>query len=130
LQPNRIETSMDLTNIRTFFIDGNYNPEATKKYRKRMGVELSMEYLGESINFRQPTNTHSGCFFLNKTQSEIYFRGDYWKLRDTSFHGPLESAATLGVMKQFQIVKPEVKNGQFLTVEHVGRNFIGMIVNN
>ena len=92
-----------------------------------MNVELCMEHLGEIIKFKQPTNTHSGCFFINKDQSSAYFEGKYWFREDASFHGPLESAATLGVMRQFQIVKPIMENGQFLTVEHVGRNFIGMI---
>ena len=45
---------------------------------------------------------------------------------DTSFHGPLESAATLGMLKTFQLMKPaRHQNGRFLTVEHGGRNFMG-----
>lgn len=127
LQPNRIETSQDLKNLRRFLIDGDYNPGATEKYRQSMHKELYMDHLGESILFKQPFNTHSGCFFLNAMQSRIYFDSEYWNLEDTSFHGPLESAATLGVMKVFQIMKPHLSNSQFLTVEHAGRNFIGML---
>ena len=46
---------------------------------------------------------------------------------DTSFHGPLESAATLGMLKTFQLMKPAPENGRFLTVEHGGRNFMGLV---
>ena len=46
---------------------------------------------------------------------------------DTSFHGPLESAATLGMLKTFQLMKPAPQNGRFLTVEHGGRNFMGLL---
>ncbi len=127
LQPNRIETSTNLKNLRRFYIDGDYNPPSTEKYRNSMNTLLCMNHLGESIKFKQRINTHSGCFFLNQKQSEEYFKGTYWNEKDASFHGPLESAATLGVMKQFQIVKPALSNGQFLTVEHAGRNFIEMI---
>ena len=79
------------------------------------------------VRFQQPLNTHSGCFFLNQWQSELYFNGPYWNQQDVSFHSPLESAATLGVMKQFQIMKPSLENGNFLSVEHAGRNFMGLV---
>jgi hypothetical protein len=86
-----------------------------------------LEHLGRAIRFRQPLNTHSGCFFLNKNQASTYFNSPHWQEEDVSFHSPLESAATLGVMKQFQIMKPALDNGQFLTVEHAGRNFMGLL---
>ena len=127
MQPNRKETSTNLKNIRKFYIDGDYNPKSTEKYRNSMHKELSMQHLGEVVIFKQPFNCHSGCFFLNRNQSNMYFEGDYWNKEDCSFHGPLESAATLGIMNQFEIVKPSIKNPEFLTVEHAGRNFIEML---
>jgi len=129
LQPNRIETSVNLQNLRRFYIDGDYNPDATDAYRQAMGVRLCMEHLGQAVNFEQPLNTHSGCFFLNRNQSSIYFSGTHWADQDDSFHSPLESAATLGVMKCFQIMKPSAANGRFLTVEHAGRNFMSLLSN-
>jgi len=129
LQPNRIETSQDLTSLRRFYIDGDYNPSASESYRHAMTVDLCMEHLGEPVSFQQPFNTHSGCFFLNHCQASTYFSGPHWAEEDVSFHGPLESAATLGVMKTFQIMKPTLKSGRFLTVEHAGRNFMGLLRN-
>lgn len=127
LQPNRIEKSLDLQSLRRFYIDGDYNPAATEAYRQSMDHQLCMEHLGQSIHFRQPLNTHSGCFFLNNNQAQHYFNQSSWKDEDDSFHSPLESAATLGVMKCFQIMKPSLSNGSFLTVEHAGRNFMGLL---
>lgn len=127
LQPNRIETSINLQSLRRFYIDGDYNPTSTATYRQSMGDRLCMEHLGRVIRFEQPLNTHSGCFFLNRNQSEQYFNRGHWAEQDDSFHGPLESAATLGVMKCFQIMKPSLANGRFLTVEHAGRNFMGLL---
>ena len=127
LQPNRIETTNDLQGLRRFYIDGDYQPAATEHYRQSMHHVLCLEHLGERIHFHQPLNTHSGCFFLNRKQSLRYFNSPHWHVEDVSFHSPLESAATLGVMKQFQIMKPDLNNGQFLTVEHAGRNFMGLV---
>ena len=86
-----------------------------------------MEHLGEQIRFEQPYNLHSGCFFLNSVQARIYFDSAASREIDISFHGPLESAATLGMLKTFQIMKPALANGRFLTVEHAGRNFMGLV---
>jgi hypothetical protein len=38
--------------------------------------------------------------------------------RDASWCGPLESAATLGIMKTFRLYKPAPENLDFLEIEH------------
>ena len=45
----------------------------------------------------------------------------------SDFIGPLESAATLGVMKNFRIYKPGVENPDFLEVRHAGNAYFGML---
>lgn len=127
LQPNRIETSLNMENVSRFYIDGDYNPKASEAYRNSMEQKLCIEHLSEQVSFRQPLNCHSGCFFLNKEQSKKYFSRQGFAKEEATFHGPLESAATLGIMREFEIVKPEIVCGQFLTVEHASRNFIDMI---
>ena len=44
--------------------------------------------------------------------------------RSTRFIGPLESAATLGVMRAFRIYKPALDVASFLEIEHSGTAFI------
>lgn len=127
LMPNRLETSENLAHLRRFYIDGDYNPRATEQWRRSGGIRLSLSHLGEAVQFEQPFNLHSGCFFLNRNQAERYFASEHWRQIDTSFHGPLESAATLGMMKTFQLMKPSLGNARFLTVEHAGRNFMGLV---
>ena len=34
---------------------------------------------------------------------------------------------TLGMLKTFQLMKPAPANGRFLTVQHAGRNFMGLV---
>ena len=127
LMPNRIETMEHQGQLRRFYIDGDYNPAASEAYRLSMGQKLCFSHLGEIVCFDQPSNLHSGCFFLNRDQGHIYANSGYAAEIDTSFHGPLESAATLGMLKTFQLMKPVPENGRFLTVEHGGRNFMGLV---
>tara|TARA_B100000674_G_scaffold335459_1_gene280201 strand:+ start:1015 stop:1890 length:876 start_codon:yes stop_codon:yes gene_type:complete len=127
LMPNRIETMEHQGQLRRFYIDGDYNPAASASYRQSTGQQLCFPHLGEMVTFEQPSNLHSGCFFLNRDQARIWATSGHAAAVDTSFHGPLESAATLGMLKTFQLMKPSPKNGRFLTVEHGGRNFMGLV---
>ena len=125
--PNRIETLEGQGQLRRFYIDGNYNPAASLHYRQSQDLSLSMQHLGEWVQFDQPSNLHSGCFFLNRDQSYLFLNSGHAGVVDESFHGPLESAATLAMLKTFQLLKPAHANGRFLTVEHGGRNFMGLV---
>ena len=127
LMPNRIETLQNQGQLRRFYIDGDYNPAASKEYRCSTEQMLCFPHLGEMVRFEQPSNLHSGSFFLNREQARIYTASGHAAAIDTSFHGPLESAATLGMLKTFQLMKPAPENGRFLTVEHCGRNFMGLV---
>ena len=127
LMPNRIETMEHQGQLRRFYIDGDYNPAASEAYRQSTEHQLCFSHLGAMVRFEQPSNLHSGCFFLNRKQARTYAGSGHAAAIDTSFHGPLESAATLGMLKTFQLMKPAPENGRFLTVEHGGRNFMGLV---
>ena len=127
LMPNRIETMEHPGQLRRFYIDGDYNPVASEAYRHSANQMLCFSHLGDMVRFEQPSNLHSGCFFLNREQARIYAGSGHAAEIDVSFHGPLESAATLGMLKTFQLMKPAPENGRFLTVEHGGRNFMGLV---
>ncbi len=47
--------------------------------------------------------------------------------RDTSFVSPLESAATLGIMKTFRIYKTVPQQANFLEIQHFGTGFLRLI---
>ena len=78
------------------------------------------------VRFGSPTTSIPDAF-LNRQQASRYAESGHAAMVDTSFHGPLESAATLGMLKTFQLMKPAPENGRFLTVEHGGRNFMGLV---
>ena len=99
---------------------------AAEAYRQSTEQSFASPSWG-MVRFEQPSNLHSGCFFLNRKQARTYAGSGHAAAIDTSFHGPLESAATLGMLKTFQLMKPAPQNGRFLTVEHGGRNFMGLV---
>ena len=77
---------------------------------------LEAEFLGDKLVLSRVNNTHGGCFFLNRRQMEHWAGRPYFLDRDTSFAGPLESAATLGITKTFRVYKPARENAAFLEV--------------
>ena len=67
--PNRIETLERQGQLCRFYIDGDYNPAASEGYRLSTHHVLSFPHLGEMVRFEQPSNLHSGSFFLNREQA-------------------------------------------------------------
>ena len=81
--------------------------------------------LGTTVTFERAKNPHAGCFFLNGRQMETWASQPYFLDRDTSFVGPLESAATLGIMRTFRVYKAAAESAAFLEIEHFGTSFLG-----
>ena len=128
LAPNRYEVARNRI-VHKAYVDGPIREEAAAAYQnvKDRSI-LDAEALGLRVRFQRVTNPHSGAFFLTATQMATWAARSYFLDRDTGFIGPLESAATLGVMRTFRIYKPVVENAAFLEVEHAGTGFLSRIV--
>ncbi|MCC7273062.1 MAG: calcium-binding protein [Alphaproteobacteria bacterium] len=129
LQPNRFETS-DVEPVRRLYIDGEpVKPE-------RIGFipdiheanRISADALGVEVGFRRVTNAHSGCFFLTQGQMERWAAQPDFLKRETAFVGPLESAATLGLLRHFRVYKPVRANAGFLEVRHLHNRYLGALL--
>jgi hypothetical protein len=81
----------------------------------------------QPVVFQRALNPHSGCFFLNAKQMAYWASQPYFLDRDTSFIGPLESVATLGIMRTFRIYKPGPAYASFLEIQHFGTAFLNLI---
>ncbi|HYH19376.1 MAG TPA: hypothetical protein VD995_12235 [Azospirillum sp.] len=90
------------------------------------GPALEAEFLGETVVFTRPNNPHAGCFALSRRQAEIWIAAPTFMDGDVSFVGPLESMATLSVMKTFRIHKPALANHSFLEVRHADPRYYGV----
>lgn len=127
LQPNRYEASLGYKVLKSY-IDGDINPRATINYQNiKEFSHMQSNFLGENILFQRPLNTHSGCFFLTSEQMRHWTDQPHFLDKDVSFISPLESSATLGIMKTFRIYKPAAQNANFLEIQHFGNAFISLI---
>ncbi len=127
LQPNRYEIAQDV-HARKMYIDGDLDEQATSRFQTiSEQPEVSLSCLGAEVVCRRVRNPHSGCFFLSAEQMEHWSRQAYFLDRDTSFIGPLESAATLGIMRTFRVYKPAAAAANFLEIEHSGEAWVRKI---
>jgi len=126
LQPHRFETSTSEP-IHKLYIDGPVKPDFTTQWQDSSDRQtLEAGFLGEEIRFERWTNPHSGCFFLNAAQMEKWVSSPDFGDGDCSFAGPLESAASLGIMKNFRIHKPSFVNAGFLEIRHFHNRYLGV----
>jgi hypothetical protein len=127
LQPNRYESALGGTMLRAY-IDGDIHPEATARFQDTQDSSaVNGTFLTRQTSFQRALNPHSGCFFLNQTQMTYWAKKDYFMDMDTSFISPLESSATLGIMKTFMVYKPNPVNASFLEIQHFGDQFLQLI---
>jgi hypothetical protein len=125
LQPNRFEVAPLLGLVHKAYIDGDLPGEATVPFQDVLErSEATGSLLGTTVTFERAKNPHAGCFFLNARQMETWTQQPYFLDRDTSFIGPLESAATLGIMRTFRVYKSAQESAGFLEIEHFGTGFL------
>lgn len=124
LMPNRYEWNPSGPAYKTF-IDGDLRPRAWERWVAAMPDEefLSASALGTPWTFRRARNPHSGMHILSREQVDHWRRQSHWDDKDISFIGPLESAATLGILKTFSIYKTWGRSLGFFAVEHLDRRF-------
>ena len=125
LSPHRYELSLNQP-VHKLYHDGSVRPDFTAAWQDvndRRFVEG--EHLGSTLRFERWPNPHSGCFFLNSRQMEEWASRPYFGDGDSSFAGPLESAASLGIIKTFRQYKPSPANAAFLELEHLHPRYLG-----
>ncbi len=120
LQPNRYEVAPTLPLLKLYG-DGNLmNPAISPRYQNIQDRPLlRAEFLDTTFTFQRVDNPHSGCFFLNAEQMALWARQPYFLDLDVGFWGPLESAATLGIIRTFRTYKPARECAGFLEVRHL-----------
>jgi hypothetical protein len=129
LQPNRYEIALNGL-VNKAYIDGNLAPRVTEKFQNvQERSQLTGYIMDNPVTFHRALNPHSGCYFLNAEQMTHWTQQPYFLDRDTSFVGPLESAATLGIMRTFRIYKAAPPQAGFLEIQHFGSAFLGLIGN-
>jgi hypothetical protein len=127
LMPHRFEVARDRI-VHKAYIDGPLRVRASAAFQDvKAEPELAAEAFGVRWVFRRTTNPHCGGFFLTAKQMAAWAAAAHFLDRDVRFIGPLESAATLGVMRTFRVYKPADESASFLELEHPGGGFLGRI---
>ncbi|MCC7274213.1 MAG: calcium-binding protein [Alphaproteobacteria bacterium] len=127
LLPNRFERRPG-RHIDKLYIDGPLADGYTATWQD-IAVDrgLRVAYLDGAVILERPANPHAGCFFISASQLARWRAQPWFGDRDTSFQGPLESAATLGIMRTFRIYKPALRHASFLEAEHLNnRDWLGL----
>jgi hypothetical protein len=125
LQPNRFEVSGAIAPFaHKAYIDLEFDAESARNpgfaHNFAADTLLSAPYLDRPIHFRRAGNPHAGCFFLNRAQMEHWAAQPHFLDGDTRFVSPLESAATMGLIRTFRVFKPDFGCASFLEIEHDG----------
>lgn len=129
LAPNRYEWNARARYLKTY-VDFNLRSGFIDPLLQLVEGESALqgEVFGRMISFERARNPHSGFFAVSRAQLEGWMKKAAWKSYDASFIGPLESAATLGILKQFAIYKAAGQDAAFLEIEHLDDRFSAMTV--
>ena len=125
LQPNRYELAPNLETMK-LYVDGDTTDLALPARYQDTAIRprLLAEAFGRSFLFERVNNVHAGCFFLNAPQLARVAASPKFGKPTAELYGPLESAATLMIMRTFEVYKPARENAGFLELQHVGSRFL------
>lgn len=127
LLPNRFERSEGPLATKAY-VDGDLAAGVTSRYQNlEDSPTLTAPFLGREVTFVRAKNPHAGCFFLTPKQLRYWRTQPSFDDREPAFVGPLESAATLGIMRSFRIYKSAMDNAGFLEIEHQSTQFIDQL---
>ena len=127
LLPQRLELANVPSLVDRFYIDGPLASDDLEGLHLREGPVVVVPFLNEQMVFESPRNPHSGCFVLTQEQLQHWADQSWWLDRDCGFISPLESAATLGLIKTFRLYKPALDYASWLEVQHWGTSFRSLI---
>jgi hypothetical protein len=127
LFPNRFEWNLRGPALKTF-IDGMLRPGLIQPFEAALPDErfLKGRQGAQPLSFQRATNPHCGFFAITSEQLAHWVAQPHFGDQDCSFISPLESAATLGILKTFPIYKPFGRNMGWLEIEHLDTRFSGM----
>jgi hypothetical protein len=127
LMPNRYEWNLQGPALKTY-IDGDLPNDAIGKYVQALPDEpaLSQRIPGRELAFARARNPHAGFFALTSEQMRHWVQQPHFNDIDCSFYTPLESAATLAMLKTFPIYKPCGGSSGWLELEHLDSRYSRM----
>ena len=122
--PHRVEFMNTPQSVQKLYIDGPLDCNLLKTLIPDPPQSLVAGTPAGRIIYESPSNPHSGCFFLTHSQLDFWRKQSSWQDGDVSYVSPLESAATLGIAKNFTLYKPLLEYAAWMEIQHWGASFI------
>lgn len=127
LLPHRMELFWKPDQVNKFYIDGPMAADELQALIPTPPPSIGAPTAGGTVVFSSPSNPHAGCFFLSAEQLRHWGEQPWFLDGDCSLISPLESAATLGLLKTFRLYKPDPAYAGFLEIQHWGTSFRSLI---
>lgn len=128
LQPNRYEARPDGP-VQKLYVDYHIRPGLTAPYQDVTdSPQLHLPFLDETVVCERTSYPSAGCFFLDAEQLAMWAEGPHFLDGDVSYMSPLDSAATLSIMKTFRVYKPVLDQASFLEVLHASPRWITSVI--
>ena len=127
LLPHRMELVNHPHPVDRFYIDGTMPADELRRVIPEPAEPLAAQGLNGELRFESPGNPHAGCFFLSQLQLQRWMQHPCWQDGDVSLVSPLESAATLGISRVFQLYKPALALAGWLELQHWGNSFHSLL---
>ena len=126
--PQRFEVLPIPARIDKLYIDGVMPADELNLYLPYSAPPPQFhDPLWGDVQFESPRNPHAGCFVLRPDQLRHWSQQPWWLDGDCSFISPLESAATLGLLRTFKLYKPTYASALYLEAQHWGASFLGLM---
>jgi len=127
LQPQRYEIAVSEP-VHKLYCDYRIDPAATAAYQDIFEEPLlSMPFCGEALQFERSSYPSAGCFILNAEQRQIWLESPAFLDGDESYMSPLDSAATLSIMKTFRVYKPVLDHSWFFELRHFSPRWLDTV---
>ena len=123
LLPHRYELHRVPGQIDKLYVDGPVPPDWLKQFVGELPQTISAPLPEGDVVFQSPSNPHAGCFVLSGEQLQYWSQQPWFQDLDCGFVSELESAATLGLLKTFQVYKTALTHANWLELQHWGRSF-------
>lgn len=127
LQPNRYE--LERTTGWKNYIDGdlwesNLMEQVAGFRPQQAAVQIEIPFGFTHYSMHLAGNPHAGCFFLTAAQFGMMLAQPWFGCYSEAFCGPMESAASLGIMSLFHVYKPAREHAAFLEVRHAHQRYV------
>jgi len=124
LLPNRFELSVRHP-FRKVYCDGEISRTHSPLYWNDKGPpSLSANVFNREIRFRLASNVHAGCYFVTQRQMKQWMQAPWFLSNEVGLIGPLESAASLALMRSFAVYKAALENADFFELQHDDDRFM------